>query len=80
MPPVTSGVVGALTAARTLPSSISTASVLVPPTSMPMRLIANTEPEVEVVAEGARADMLAAPSRSANTGGGGSAMTVTRWP
>jgi hypothetical protein len=39
MPVVTSSLVGALTARTTLPSSIRTASVLVPPTSMPMRLM-----------------------------------------
>ena len=37
MPPVTSGVVGVLTAWATRPSSSSTASVLVPPTSIPIR-------------------------------------------
>jgi hypothetical protein len=39
MPVVTSSLVGAFTAPATLPSSIRTASVLVPPTSMPMRLM-----------------------------------------
>jgi len=38
MPPVTSAVVGVLTACTTRPSSSRTASVLVPPTSMPIRL------------------------------------------
>ena len=42
MPVVTSSLVGALTAPETLPSSIRTASVLVPPTSMPMRLMLKT--------------------------------------
>ena len=42
MPVVTSSLVGALTAPVTLPSSIRTASVLVPPTSMPMRLMGKT--------------------------------------
>src|SRR5271157_5738724 len=74
MPAVTSGVVGVLTACTTRPSSSSTASVLVPPTSMPIRRIAPTlalprlrgrewegveyGAEVEIVAEGARPDML----------------------
>src|SRR6516162_4722067 len=74
MPAVTSAVVGVLIACTTRPSSSSTASVLVPPTSMPIRRIAPTLPlprmrgrewegvedrtEVEVIAEGARPDML----------------------
>src|SRR6516165_10634761 len=72
MPAVTSAVVGVLTACTTRPSSSSTASVLVPPTSIPIRRIAPTLPlprmrewegvedraEVEVVAEGTRPDML----------------------
>src|SRR6516165_2746579 len=74
MPAVTSAVVGVLTACTTRPSSSSTASVLVPPTSIPIRRIAPTLPlprmrgrgregvedraEVEVVAKGARPDML----------------------
>ena len=39
MPRVTSAVVGLFTAWRTWPASIITASVLVPPTSMPIRII-----------------------------------------
>src|SRR6516164_2868246 len=74
MPAVTSAVVGVLIACTTRPSSSSTASVLVPPTSMPIRRIAPSLPlprmrgrgregvedrtEVEVIAEGARPDML----------------------
>src|SRR4051812_24580619 len=69
MPPVTSSVVGVLTACTTLPSSSSTASVLVPPTSMPMRFtrpsqltrIPNSRKhraEIEIVAESAGADMV----------------------
>jgi hypothetical protein len=42
MPVVTSSLVGAFIARITLPSSIRTASVLVPPTSMPMRLMLKT--------------------------------------
>ena len=42
MPVVTSSLVGAFTAPATLPSSIRTASVLVPPTSMPIRLMRKT--------------------------------------
>ncbi len=42
MPVVTSGVVGVFTAAATVSSSRSTASVLVPPTSMPMRRLTRT--------------------------------------
>ena len=42
MPVVTSSLVGAFMARTTLPSSIRTASVLVPPTSMPMRLMRRT--------------------------------------
>jgi hypothetical protein len=38
MPEVTSGVVAALTAASTRSPSMSTASVLVPPTSIPIRI------------------------------------------
>src|SRR4051794_33116291 len=63
MPPVTSSVVGVLTACTTLPSSSSTASVLVPPTSMPIRLTRTPNSreyraEIEVVAESAGADMV----------------------
>src|SRR5260221_47777 len=39
MPPVTSALVGVLTACTTRPSCSNTASVLVPPTSMPIRLM-----------------------------------------
>ena len=42
MPVVTSAVVGVLTACTTCPSASSTASVLVPPTSMPIRRITVT--------------------------------------
>src|SRR3954454_5103487 len=63
MPPLTSSVVGVLTACTTRPSSSSTASVLVPPTSIPMRLTRIPDSrkhraEIEVVAEGAGADMV----------------------
>ncbi len=47
IPAVTSSLVGALTARTTRPSSIKTASVLVPPTSMPMRLMIRTPIERE---------------------------------
>src|SRR5437867_6050868 len=77
-PPVTSAVVGVFTAAATRSPSRKTASVLVPPTSIPIRrrrAFAGLRPstvgrtsavfisgkyrvEVEVVAEGARADVL----------------------
>ncbi len=80
IPAVTSAVVGVLTAAATASSSSRTASVLVPPTSMPMRRLTRTPTEVEVVAEGARADVLEAPSGVSRIGGAGRAMTVTRWP
>src|SRR5438067_1964011 len=42
MPPVTSSVVGVLTACTTRPSSSNTASVFVPPTSIPIRRIIHT--------------------------------------
>src|SRR5882762_2995964 len=86
MPAVTSAVVGVLTACTRCPSSSSTASVLVPPTSMPIRRIAPTLPlprlrgrewegvedraEVEVVAEGARPDMLDPLGRQKDRRGG----------
>src|SRR6266480_2957210 len=87
MPPVTSSVVGVLTACTTRPSSSNTASVLVPPTSMPIRRmpppphpprkrgrgdrrgaaigwgLIEHRFEIEVVAEGARPDMLEALRR-----------------
>src|SRR5436190_20045636 len=71
MPVVTSGVVGVLTACATLPSSSKTASVLVPPTSMPIRRIGlralvEDGPEVEIVAEGARPDMIEPLRRQEN--------------
>ena len=76
-------VVGVLTPATTASSSIRAASVLVPPTSMPIRFIGpcprRPSPEVEIVAEGARADVLE-PFGVRRIGGAGSAMTVTRWP
>ena len=78
----TSGVVAVLTAWRTRRPSIRTASVLVPPTSMPMRIIGRSPErwtEVEVVAEGARADMLE-PLGDIRMAGAGRAITVTRWP
>ena len=55
-----SAVVGAFTAPATLPSSSSTASVLVPPTSSRMPFLREDRLEIEVVAEGARADVLQA--------------------
>ena len=69
---------------RDPPSSSSTASVLVPPTSMPIRriglaLLLEDRAEVEVVAEGARSDMLE-PFGVRKTGGAGSATTETRRP
>src|SRR6202030_432165 len=76
MPVVTSDVVGVLTACATLPSSSRTASVLVPPTSMPIRRISlraiNLPPlledgaEVEIVTEGARSDMIEPLRRQEN--------------
>jgi len=58
MPVVTSSLVGAFTAPATLPSSIRTASVLVPPTSIAdASHVLKHAPELEVIAEGARADM-----------------------
>src|SRR5258708_3702593 len=65
MPDVTSFVVGRLTAKTTLSPSSSTASVLVPPTSIPMRRITlhssasalfENGTEIQVVAKGAGAD------------------------
>src|SRR5882724_801214 len=64
MPEVTSAVVGRLTEWTTFSSAIRTASVLVPPTSIPMRFIRSDSclggreegTEIEVVAEGAGAD------------------------
>src|SRR5215467_5119488 len=62
MPPVTSSVVGVFTAWSTRSSSTRTASVLVPPTSMPMRRRVTGSHkhrrEVEVVAEGPRTDVV----------------------
>src|SRR5256885_11794852 len=63
IPPVTSAVVGVLTAWTTVSPSSRTASVLVPPTSMPTRLTrthASREHrfELEVVAERPRPDVL----------------------
>src|ERR1700731_2601894 len=76
MPVVTSDVVGVLTARATPPSSSMTASVLVPPTSMPIRRIGlraiNLAPlledgaEVEIVTEGARSDMIEPLRRQEN--------------
>src|SRR5258706_932284 len=77
MPEVTSSVVARLTAKITLSQSSSTASVLVPPTSIPMRrmtlhscasaLVENRK-EVQVVAEGARADEFEAPRAGQHRG------------
>jgi len=66
---------------------IRTASVLVPPTSMPIRFIRSGSclggreygTEIEVVAEGAGTDEFEA-ARLVSTSGAGSATTVTRWP
>src|SRR5438874_5636695 len=71
MPVVTSDVVGALMACATLPSSSITASVLVPPTSMPIRRIdlcalVEDGAEVEIVTEGARSDMIEPLRREEN--------------
>src|SRR5271168_3483275 len=71
MPVVTSDVVGVLTACATLPSSSTTASVLVPPTSMPIRRISlapllEDGAEVEIVTEGARSDMIEPLRRQEN--------------
>ena len=46
IPLVTSGVVGVFTSASTLRSSISTASVFVPPTSIPIRIPPPSTPRV----------------------------------
>src|SRR5580704_6380867 len=76
MPVVTSEVVGVLTACATLPSSSITASVLVPPTSMPIRgiglrainlaLLLEDGAEVEIVTEGAWSDMIEPLRRQEN--------------
>src|SRR4051794_37146869 len=71
MPVVTSDAVGVLTACATFPSSSITASVLVPPTSMPIRRIAlwalvEDGAEVEIVTEGARPDMIEPLRRQEN--------------
>src|SRR4051794_958469 len=61
MPEVTSMVVGRLTVKTTLSPSSSTASVLVPPTSIPMRRIpldSKNRTKIQVVAKGAGADEL----------------------
>src|SRR5215207_3842965 len=77
MPDVTSCVVGRLTAKTTLSSSSSTASVLVPPTSIPMRRINlysspsalfENGTEIQVVAKGAGADEFEA-ARARQDGG-----------
>src|SRR5215469_13620329 len=86
IPPVTSSVVGTLTACMTRASSSSTASVLVPPTSMPMRLmVSGAAPgsdgkaspqsrkhrvELDVVAERAWPDMLQSLRRQEHGGRG----------
>ena len=78
---------GVLTACTTLPSLSSTASVLVPPTSMPMRLTRTPNSrehraEIEIVAESAGADMLKAlwnlqKDRRGRQGNHGDAHAVT---
>src|ERR1700682_3110000 len=77
MPDVTSIVVGRLTAKTTLSPSSSTASVLVPPTSIPMRRITlhssasalfENGTEIQVVAKGAGADEFEA-ARACQDGG-----------
>src|SRR5712671_2525731 len=75
MPVVTSDVVGVLTACATFPSSSITASVLVPPTSMPIRRIAlwaliEDRAEVEIVTKGTRPDMIEPLRRQENRRGG----------
>src|SRR6266542_850197 len=79
MPDVTSFVVGRLTANTTLSPSSSTASVLVPPTSIPMRRINlhssasalfENGTEIQVVAKGAGADEFEA-ARAGQDGGSG---------
>src|SRR5689334_17660852 len=70
-PVVTSDVVGVLTACATFPFSSITASVLVPPTSIPIRRIAlwalvEDGAEVELVTEGARPDMIEPLRRQEN--------------
>src|SRR6185436_8906081 len=79
MPDVTSSVVGRLTAKTTLSPSSSTASVLVPPTSIPMRRINlhssasalfEDGTEIQVVAKGAGADEFEA-ARAGQDGGSG---------
>src|SRR5260370_36624170 len=77
MPDVTSIVVGRLTAKTTLSPSSSTASVLVPPTSIPMRRINlhssasalfENGTEIQVIAKGAGADEFEA-ARAGQDGG-----------
>src|SRR5882724_986990 len=77
MPDVTSCVVGRLTAKTTLSPSSSTASVLVPPTSIPMRRINlhssasalfENRTEIQVVAKGAGTDEFEA-ARARQDGG-----------
>jgi len=65
IPEVTSAVVGVLTAQATRSPSSSTASVFVPPTSIPIRFTRASRPsrrehraELQVVAEGAGTDVL----------------------
>src|SRR5436190_13145614 len=79
MPDVTSCVVGRLTAKTTLSPSSSTASVLVPPTSIPMRRITlhssasalfENGTEIQVVTKGAGADEFEA-ARAGQDGGSG---------
>src|SRR3981189_3439214 len=73
MPDVTSIVVGRLTVKTTLSPSSSTASVLVPPTSIPMRRITlhsslENGTKIQVVAEGAGPDEFQA-ARAGQDGG-----------
>ena len=86
IPPVTSGVVGDLAHASTASSrSSTTASVFVPPTSMPIRRSGRRMRHlerrvVEVVAEGARARRSRCPRGVSQIGSQPKATTVTRWP
>ena len=81
MPVVTSSLVGAFTAPRDLAvldqDGVGVGAADVDADASHARKHA---PEVDVVAEGARADMLAGPFGDRKTGGGGRAITVTRWP
>ena len=80
IPVVTSAVVGVFTACTTRSPSSSTASVLVPPTSIPMRFTAeNTERKSRSYPK-ARGPTCSSPFGVSRISGAGSAITLTRWP